>query len=397
MNDFEYQFDILVAGAGVAGVAAALECARAGYKTALVEKTVFPGGLATTGLVNIYLPICDGNGRQVTFGIAEELLHQSIRFGPGAVPANWQHEKNAEEKARYRTPFSPASFVLSLDDILESAGVSLFYDTLACLPVVENDVIKGVEVENKSGRGLLTAKVVIDATGDADLAYRAGVPCADGDNWLSIWALHTSWNELEKAPDRVEKGALLQAIRLGANAFGNGQPVGMAKFSGTDHEQVTRFIIEGRKLLRDYYQSHQSDRNTNFPLTLPSMAQFRTTRRIEGCYTLTDNQHATFFADSVGLAADWRKAGYVWEIPLRTLVPQKVRGLLAGGRCISSEKDAWEVTRVIPVAALTGQVAGIAARVAVQQGIFPDQVQVKAVQKELAKKNIPFHLADVGL
>ena len=88
--EFTQKYDIVVAGAGVAGVAAALEAARSGYKTALVEKTVLFGGLATAGLINVYLPLCDGRGRQVIFGIAEELLHLSIQYGPGTVPAGWK-------------------------------------------------------------------------------------------------------------------------------------------------------------------------------------------------------------------------------------------------------------------------------------------------------------------
>jgi len=80
---FSREYDVLVAGGGVAGVAAALAASRAGRSVALVEKTVLLGGLATTGLINHYLPICDGNGRQVCYVIAEELLHLSIRYGPG--------------------------------------------------------------------------------------------------------------------------------------------------------------------------------------------------------------------------------------------------------------------------------------------------------------------------
>ncbi|MFN2109744.1 MAG: FAD-dependent oxidoreductase, partial [Anaerolineae bacterium] len=146
---FEKDFDVLVVGAGVAGVAAALECARAGLHTALVEKTALVGGLATTGLVNIYLPLCDGLGHQVTYGIAEELLHLSIKYGPGDVPDGWR-----EGRGRYLTTFSPASFVLALDETLEDAGVDLWLDTLFCRPVVDGERIVGLEVENKSGRGV---------------------------------------------------------------------------------------------------------------------------------------------------------------------------------------------------------------------------------------------------
>ena len=79
----EKNYDVLVVGGGCAGIAAALESARSGLQTALVEKTILWGGLATSGLVPIYMPLCDGKGRQVTFGIAEELLKLSIKHGPG--------------------------------------------------------------------------------------------------------------------------------------------------------------------------------------------------------------------------------------------------------------------------------------------------------------------------
>jgi flavin-dependent dehydrogenase len=86
MIAFEQEYDVVVCGGGVAGIAAALQAARRGCKTALVEKTIMPGGLATSGIILLYLPLCDGNGTQVTFGIAEELLRLSIRYGPGSVP-----------------------------------------------------------------------------------------------------------------------------------------------------------------------------------------------------------------------------------------------------------------------------------------------------------------------
>src|SRR5512138_2587137 len=99
--DFTRNYDIVVAGGGVAGVAAALEAARSGFKTALVEKTVFFGGLATTGLIYVYLPLCDGRGRQVIYGIAEELLQLSLKYGPGTVPAGWPGGAAGQPTSRY--------------------------------------------------------------------------------------------------------------------------------------------------------------------------------------------------------------------------------------------------------------------------------------------------------
>ena len=392
---FEQDFDVLIAGAGVAGIAAALECARAGLHTALVEKTVLVGGLATTGLINIYLPLCDGLGHQVTYGIAEELLHLSIKYGPGDVPDGWR-----AGHGRYQTPFSPASFVLALDEALADAGVALWLDTLFCRPVMDGARIVGLEVENKSGRGVLRARCVIDATGDADVAHRAGALCAESDNWLSLWAIQASYAKAQQVVAQPDKTSLLDCVRLGGDAWGHGISPDVPKFYGTDGAQVTRFVVEGRRLLREHYRARHAAgddtvRHKLFPVTLPAMAQFRTTRRIVGQATLTDGQDGVCVPTSVGLVPDWRKPGPVWEIPYGVLLPRGVDGLLVAGRCISSAGDAWEVTRVIPPAALTGQVAGIAARLAIGGNTTPDAVDVHDVQRELARYNIPIHIDDV--
>ena len=398
---FEREYEVLVVGAGVAGVAAALACARGGLRTALVEKTILVGGLATSGLVNVYLPLCDGEGHQVTYGIAEELLYLSLKYGPGDVPAGWRDGGEPQPGQRYRITFSPASFVLALDEALDEAGVTLWLDTLVCQPVMEGERVVGVEVETKGGRGVLRAHCVVDGTGDADVAYRAGAACVEADNWLTMWAAEASLEAAQKVVYQPDQASLLRVVRLGADDAGRGTPPGYGKLRGTDAEQVTRFVLQSRQLLREHYQAQHArggarSRHHLFPITLPAMAQFRTTRRIDGQATLTDGQYGVHVPASVGLIADWRKAGYVWEIPYGTLIPRGVTGLLAAGRCISSGGDAWEVTRVIPAAALTGQVAGIAARLAVQQATTPDRLDVRDVQQQLAQAGIPFHVVDLG-
>ena len=394
--DFDRDYDVLVAGAGVAGVAAALELARAGLRTALVEKGILVGGLATSGLVSAYLPLCDGCGRQVTHGIAEELLHLSIRYGPGEVPPGWRKPAATKPSERYQTRFSPSAFVLALDEALAEAGVALWLDTLVCLPIMAGDRIRGVEVENKSGRGALRARVLIDATGDADVAYRAGAPCEDVLNWLVVWALQSSLAAAQKAVSEGNGAALLGNISCGGGGMRElGPPQG--GFSGTDAEQVTRFVLDSRKLLLDYYKTQYAegvDRRDLFPVALPSMAQFRTTRRIVGRATMSAGEDGQRVPDSVGLVAEWRRSGPVWEIPYGTLVPQRVKGLLAAGRCISSEGDAWHLTRVIPCAALTGQVAGMAAALALEHNTTPDELDARGIQERLAERGMPFHISE---
>lgn len=290
--------------------------------------------------------------------------------------------------------------MLALDEILEEAGVELWLDTLGCLPRMEGQRITGVEVETKSGRALLKAVCVIDATGDADIAFRAGAPCAEAGNWLSIWAIQISLEQARKAVENEDPAALLNVIHLGGDAWSHGQPEGQEKMSGVDAEAVTRFTLQSRRLLREYYQQRQAGlgkngRQTLYPVTLPSMAQFRTTRRILGIEGLQDGQYGQRFETSIGLAADWCKPGFVWEIPYGSLLPRQVIGLLVAGRCIASEGDAWEVTRVIPAAALTGQAAGLAACLAVKQNTQPDQLPVEQIQQALQYKSIPIHLEEV--
>lgn len=397
---FTKSYDVVVAGAGVAGVAAALECARNGLKTALVEKTTMIGGLATAGLINIYLPLCDGFGHQVLFGIAEELLHLSIKYGPGQIPKAWTGKDAKSEPQRYRVVFSPASFVLALDEVLIKARVDLWLDTLVSEPILKGEQIVGIEVENKSGHGLLYAGICIDATGDADIAYRSGAPCEKGENWLSLWGFEESLDRAERAVVEPEKVSLLTPVRVGADANGRGQPPGIQKYDGTDGAQVTHFILQGRQLLRERYVRLQNrkahgGRSKMFPVTLPAMAQFRTTRRIVGLTSLSSGQDGQYVPTSIGLAPDWRKPGPIWEIPYGVLVPQKITGLLSAGRCISAGGDAWEVMRVIPPAAHTGQVAGIAASLAIAHNTTPDALRTDEIQEQLNIKHIPYHIRDV--
>jgi len=397
--DFERQFDVIVCGAGVAGTAAALEAARAGLKTALLEKTITPGGLGTSGLVWAYPPLCDGSGRQVTHGISEELFHLTSRYGPARVSDDWREVHEVEAATRCWVTFSPAAFVLALDEALVDASVGVWLDTLVCQPIMESDRVMGVEVETKGGRGALFAQCIVDATGDADVAYRAGAPCEVGGNLLAIWAIQASLDAARKAVQQ-ESGTPLQDLVLFGSNVADVHGRSAKAWSGLDAGSVTAFVLAGRAFLREHYARRQAagegaERRNAYPVTLPSMPQFRTTRRIVGRANLTGGEHGQRQPDSVGLVADWRDPDSVWEIPYGVLLPTKVRGLLAAGRCIASGGDAWEVTRLMHAAALTGQAAGIAATLAVQGGTTPDLVAPRAVQKELEEKGIPYHVDEV--
>lgn len=106
----------------------------------------------------------------------------------------------------------------------------------------------------------------------------------------------------------------------------------------------------------------------------------------------------TRFEDSIGMAGDWRNtANDPWEIPYSTMIPEKIRNVAAAGRNTSSEGEAWEITRVIPCAVVTGEAAGVAAALAVKNGVTVDEVPYDAVARCLVRRGVKLHLSDVGL
>jgi len=391
---FDCCCDVAVVGGGIAGVAAALQAARSGMKTILIEKTILTGGLATTGLVYFYLPLCDGNGRQVTFGITEELLRASLQYGPGDIPADW-HEPGSGR--RLQAVFSPAAFVLAMDEMLEKAGVEIWLDTLFCAAELAPDGsrITGIEVENKSGRGRIRAGQFIDASGDCSLARAAGIPCHDDNNFLALWALQ--YNQQHR------NGPLAPALemRLDGVPWDPATAPPGTIFREIDGKKVTDFVLNGRRLLREYYrQSYQDGRTRQdlFAVKLPAMPQFRKIYSIDARYVLDSGENNRHFDDSIGLVADWRTPGPVWEIPYRTLLPARpLGGFLAAGRNTGARNDAWEVTRVIPPAAMTGQVAGLAAAMAIRQKTEPGDLDVAQLRQELRNAGFPLHLEEIGL
>jgi hypothetical protein len=383
------EYDVIVAGGGVAGVAAALAAARHGAKTLLLEKQVVLGGLATAGHIVFYLPLCDGMGNKVIGGIAEELLWESIRYGGGNMPPEWEGgPSHAVTSKRYQTEFNAPAFVLALDRVIGEAGVDLLLDTVFCTPVMEEGRCRGVIVENKSGRQAYLCRTVVDATGDADVLARAGAPCAEQDNFLAYWSYCLTEDSLPTALKQQNVKSLLKLLCIGSMT-GGGLPEGSLKYYGADVRQITEFLLKSRELALEELTKRGMD---NLILTsFPSMAQFRTTRRLEGEYVLGAEDADKRFEDSVGCVGDSLKAGPVYEIPYRALYSSKVANVFAAGRNISSAGYAWEVTRVIPPAAATGQAAGTAAALISENGYAAGEVDIPRLQRFLAEDGILVH------
>jgi hypothetical protein len=384
------EYDVVVAGGGIAGVAAGVAAARNGASVCLLERTFGLGGLATLGNVIVWLPLCDGNGRQVIGGLPEELLklsvadlrqdNRSARFM--GIPACWQPGGDLEERKRqrYLAEFNPASCLLALEALVLQSGFHLLYDTRVCAVRRTDDRISHLIVENKNGRSALACRTVIDATGDADICYQAGEQTESLDsNVLAGWFYHLQKDGLH----------LHQTSKSFSPLAGREDAEGPF-FRGDDAEQVTAQITGSRDLIRQKLselRSRHPDEDIH-PVMLPTLPCFRMTRRLVGTFSLGERHMHQWFEDTVGLTGDWRKRGPVYAIPLRSLLGVHNRNLLAVGRCMSTHTTAWDVTRAIPTCSLTGAAAGVAAALAVHQS--------NGDLQRLSRINLQRSLADQG-
>ena len=387
--------DVIVAGGGFAGVAAALAARRLGASVLLLEKTALLGGLGTNGLISWYEPLCDGLGEQMITGLAEELLRLSIRYGDNTLPQIWRDRSKPVDKSlvrpekqhpvggRYGTFFSPPMCQMAMDEILKQEGVQIRLDITAARPVMENGHVTGVVCESVSGRQCFPATAFVDATGDADLFYRAGCPTVNGSNFLSVVAHFASLTEKKKPLEQR------RWFFCGADLHGGGHPEGYPYLSGTTNEEVTRFLLDGRKMLLDQMKANKQ--GAGEIATLPSQAQFRKTRRINGRKTLTEADLKVRHEDSIALTSDFERVGDWYEIPYGCLIADGADNLFAAGRMISSEGWAWDVTRVIPDCALTGEVAGTAAAMAALEHLTTETLPLTALQAQLQKQGVRLH------
>ncbi|MFW5915685.1 MAG: FAD-dependent oxidoreductase [Planctomycetota bacterium] len=362
-------YDVVVVGGGIAGVAAAVSAERAGAHTCLIEKENAPGGLATLGLVAIFLPLCDGRGHQLMAGMAEELLELSIRYGPGELPECWRPGGNPahRRRRRYSTVFNPASFLLALEELLENEGVELLYDSRFCaLKTKDDGQVEAVVVENKSGRLAIRCDAVVDATGDADVAHCAGEDTVSLDtNPRSAWyySFDGSDIQLHKRHDQL---------------YSNGAGEGMT-FAADNCHDVTRMSVESRKMIP------RDSGGDEYPVVVPVIPQFRMSRRLKGPFEL-DEVEGESFPDAVGWTGDWRRSGPTYCLPLRCLMGQRTGNLLMAGRCVSVTNSMWDIIRAIPTCAVTGQAAGAGSALLSDEGGSVMDMEVGELQALLREQ-----------
>ncbi len=385
------EFDLIVVGGGIAGICAAVSAKRSGpERVLLIEKNVQFGGLATLGLISWYEPLCDGHGRKLMYGMADELMQLAIRYGPDCLPKEWQDNPDKiASKKRFATHFSPSMFALGIDQLIRENDINVLLDTVAVKPVMEGRKCNGIIVENKTGRGYYKAHVVVDATGDSDILARAGVPCECEHNYLTFTAYQANLATINMAANRNDVFHVRKWITAGSDLWGNGHPKNKPMLKGVTAEEITEFVLDGRRMLFDLIKDE--NRKTRDITALPGMAQFRKTRRIVGEYTLTEEDEGKYFEDSISVAGDFANRGKRYEIPFRLLYNPAFNNLITAGRSVSASGWAWDVTRVIPIAAATGQAAGVAAAIATEQNIAIKDVKIEELQDHLVQEGVHIH------
>ena len=383
-TEIKHSCDVFVAGGGFGGISAAISAAREGASVILAERGYILGGLATAGLVTIYLPLCDGMGRQVSFGIAEELLRLSVSLDVSATrnARTWlfgEGERN-EKTDRYIAEFNPQLFAIHAEGLLLSLGVKILYGVSVASAVTENSRITAAIVEGKSGRYAISAKSYVDATGDSVLAKASGAKTAELGRYNTLASWYYSYGA---------DGFKLNMLGF-ADTVGNknlDKQLTNQQFSGLDDEEISDFMAIGHnEILKDVIKRRACD-STYVPTTIATTPQLRMTRRIDGKQTLGFDEKHKCFENSVGLISSWRERGPIYEVPFDIMHDGVIKNLLAVGRCVSADDAMWELIRVIPCCAVTGEAAGLAA------AIFDDfsSVDINKLQRKLGERKIPLH------
>lgn len=393
----EMRHDVIVIGGGVAGCAAALAARRNGYSVLLLEKNCQLGGLATCGLVNLFVPLCNGNGVPIVRGMAEEFLRMSIRHGYDTLNDAWRDGPPATPThLRYATFFSPHIFAMQLLERLRNEGVDLLFDAVFEDPVCEGGSCRGVTALCEEGVRFFPAEAVIDASGASLVFARAQAPTQLGDNYFSSFGYAVT---LESCADAIKKNNIRHTCRWQqggeADLYGKKHPEKLPLYHGDTSGHVTDYLVATQLHLLQKLKS--TPRTARDLPAMPGMPQLRTIRRIRGEYTLREDDIYRHFDDSVTAVGDSERRDSLYEIPFRTMYHRDFHNLIAAGRNISADGYMWDVTRVIPPAIVTGQAAGCAAAICCQRRCRVAEIPRDELQRLLRRGGVLLHFDDAWI
>jgi hypothetical protein len=409
------EVEVLVCGGGCAGVAAALSAARNGARTLLVERAGFAGGIITA----VGLPYFDGiadikDNRVVVRGIALELLSKSGVCAPDATHTN-QHNPVIRNVERFK-------FLADRIFTEQRGRLDVLYHSSVCAVETNGDRVSTVLVANKAGLMPIRAQQVIDCTGDADVAFWAGAPTEKSPE-LQPLTLHFRIGHVQPQKDlgQLCRESLERAHERGELPMFYGPGI-MFMFAddevyvhgirvpadATDPVDLTRAEMQGRSDAWAMFEAWKRDipafKNAYFLMSAPFIG-VRETRRIVGQHVLTEKEilEGRQFDDAIatgcwyldvhpnkitlgGANAVPKQQPAPYDIPYRTLLPQKVNNLLVAGRCHSATQLAASSTRVTCTAMALGEAAGVAAAMAVKQGQSPQELKADRIAAKLRQQ-----------
>ena len=284
--------------------------------------------------------------------------------------------------------YNPYIFAIEAEKLLKSAGVDILFGTSVCEACISGGKIRHIITENKSGRTAVALKNIIDCSGDADICRLAGentvvfsqgnVPASwyyyveDGENKLKMLGF-------SDIPDSQKTAEQLENSKSSL------------RFTGLEADELSNLTLYSHSVLLDDFLKKGKDTPKYSLSSIATTPQIRMTRRIDGKYTQDDTEMHKEYNDSVGLFSDWRRPGPVYELPFGALTGRKITNLLAAGRCISATDAMWDITRVIPVCALSGQAAGTAA--AMTDNF--DGIDINKLQDSLKLNGVVLHESEI--
>jgi hypothetical protein len=408
--------DVLVVGGGPAGIGAAIAAARLGVDVLLVERYGCLGGMATGGLIGLRFHCFRPKyiyklGEKLIQGIPLEVVERATRMG-AAIPleGSWIDGEWIEE-GYPDSVCDPEALKGLFVDMVEETKAKILLHSWAVDAVVEDGVVRGAVFESKSGRFAVLAKVVVDATGDADIAAYAGAPFetsptvtdASPYQWLKTAVTFVGLLggiDVERVNSLAEDGEQLEKVRKRCREQGltfNGKPipetvhgevyrnVNFNNRSAIDVDDLTFVEIEGRKRLCKELEKLRSlipGYERAYLQTTASQTGVRASRRIIGEYVLNEEDYFKGknrkFKDLVVRCAV--------DIPYRCLIPRAVENLLVAGRCISTTFRMLDSFRTMVPCMALGQAAGAAAALSILNETTPRALDVELLRETLIEQ-----------
>jgi hypothetical protein len=411
--------DVVVVGGGPAGVSAAVAAARNGASVTLLERYPYLGGLASGGMVLVLDDMTNGAEISVQ-GIAQEYVDRLDKIGLAVYPpeeervrseemwrkwARWGvfdfHSHGHPKPITYAVAFDPDGWKRVSNDLIQESGVNLRLHSWFSTPIVEDGRIKGVVCETKAGRQAILGDVVIDSTGDIDVASRAGA-AHGASNYIMTLVFRLAGVDFDTA-EHFEQDSPQEARAINRQAkriLGGAWDLWwlrtplpgvawcncphMTGFDGTSVEDLTRAEFEGRRRITevvDFVRREYPGFQHAYLLDVAEQMGVRQTRMLDGEYVVTkdDITQRRHFLDSVARGRDY-------YTPYRALLPRGVDQLLVAGRHYSATPEAQRISREIPPCIAMGEAAGTAAALSLGAGVPVRAVDVTAVQRQLRRQ-----------